>query len=37
MKHNLTYWMFSYDFKPQNKEWVPEEKNFLKRKEEEML
>ena len=26
---NLTYWMFSYDFKPQNKEWVPEEKNLL--------
>ena len=29
---NLTYWMFSYDFKPQNKEWVPEEKNLLERK-----
>ena len=29
---NLTYWMFSYDFKPQNKEWVPEDKNLLKRK-----
>ena len=24
---NLTYWMFSYDFKSQNKEWVPEDKN----------
>ena len=29
---NLTYWMFSYDFKPQNKEWVPEDKNLLQRK-----
>ena len=29
---NLTYWMFSYDFKSQNKNWLPEEKNFLKRK-----
>jgi hypothetical protein len=29
---NLTYWMFSYDFKAKNKEWLPEEKNFLKRK-----
>jgi hypothetical protein len=28
----LTYWMFSYDFKSQNKEWVPEDKKFLKRK-----
>ena len=28
----LTYWMFSYDFKSLNKEWVPEEKNLLKRK-----
>ena len=27
-----TYWMFSYDFKSQNKNWLPEEKNFLKRK-----
>ena len=24
---NLTYWMFSYDFKSQNKEWIPEDKN----------
>ena len=29
---NLTYWMFSYDFKARNKEWFPEEKNLLKRK-----
>ena len=29
---NLTYWMFSYDFKAKNKEWFPEEKNLLKRK-----
>ena len=29
---NLTYWMFSYDFKPKNKEWVPENRNFLKKK-----
>ena len=28
----LTYWMFSYDFKSQNKNWLPEEKSFLKRK-----
>jgi hypothetical protein len=24
--------MFSYDFKSQNKNWLPEEKSFLKRK-----
>tara|TARA_B100001029_G_scaffold82922_1_gene68057 strand:+ start:279 stop:593 length:315 start_codon:yes stop_codon:yes gene_type:complete len=29
---DLTYWMFSYDFKSKNKEWLPEDKNFLKRK-----
>ena len=29
---DLTYWMFSYDFKSKNKEWFPEDKNFLKRK-----
>ena len=29
---NLTYWMFSYDFKSKNKAWSPENKNFLKRK-----
>ena len=28
----LTYWMFSYDFKSQNKEWISEDKNLLKRK-----
>tara|TARA_B100001093_G_scaffold477685_1_gene505220 strand:- start:949 stop:1263 length:315 start_codon:yes stop_codon:yes gene_type:complete len=28
----LTYWMFSYDFKSKNKEWVPENKYLLKRK-----
>ena len=29
---DLTYWMFSYDFKSKNKEWSPEDINFLKRK-----
>ena len=29
---NLTYWMFSYDFKSKNKEWIPEDKNLLRRK-----
>ena len=29
---DLTYWMFSYDFKSQNKEWVPEDKKLLQRK-----
>ena len=29
---DLTYWMFSYDFKSINKEWVPENINSLKRK-----
>ena len=28
----LTYWMFSYDFKSRNKEWFPEDKDLLKRK-----
>jgi hypothetical protein len=28
----LTYWMFSYDFKTKNKEWIPEDKNLIKRK-----
>ena len=28
----LTYWMFSYDFKTKNKEWLPEDKKLLKRK-----
>ena len=29
---NLTYWMFSYDFKSNNKEWIPENKQLLQRK-----
>ena len=29
---DLTYWMFSYDFKPKTKEWIPEDNKFLKRK-----
>ena len=29
---NLTYWMFSYDFRSNNKEWLPEDKELLKRK-----
>ena len=29
---NLTYWMFSYDFKSSNKDWVPEDKKLLQRK-----
>jgi uncharacterized membrane protein (DUF485 family) len=29
---NLTYWMFSYDFKSPNKNWVPEDKDLLARK-----
>ena len=28
----LTYWMFSYDFKSKNQEWIPEDKLLLKRK-----
>ena len=31
-ENNLTYWMFSYDFKPKNKEWIPEDKYLLQRK-----
>ena len=31
-ENDLTYWMFSYDFKSSSQEWVPEEKYFLKRK-----
>ena len=30
---DLTYWMFSYDFKSPNKDWVPENKNLLAKKE----
>ena len=29
---DVTYWMFSYDFKSKNKDWSPEDKNLLKRK-----
>ena len=29
---DLTYWMFSYDFKSKNKEWFPEDKDLLKNK-----
>jgi hypothetical protein len=29
---NLTYWMFSYDFKSPNKNWVPEDRALLARK-----
>ena len=30
---DLTYWMFSYDFKSQKKkDWVPEDRKLLKRK-----
>jgi hypothetical protein len=28
----LTYWMFSYDFRSKNKEWIPEDKNLLRKK-----
>ena len=31
-ENESTYWMFSYDFKSQNKEWVPENNVLLKRK-----
>ena len=26
---DITYWMFSYDFKSPNKDWVPENKDLL--------
>jgi hypothetical protein len=29
---NLTYWMFSYDFKSPNKNWEPEDEQLLHRK-----
>ena len=29
---DITYWMFSYDFKSPNKDWEPENKNLLDRK-----
>ena len=31
-ENDLTYWMFSYDFRSKNKEWCPEDIDFLKRK-----
>ena len=31
-ENELTYWMFSYDFKSKNKEWLLEDKHLLKRK-----
>ena len=29
---DITYWMFSYDFKSPNKNWVPESKDLLVKK-----
>ena len=29
---DITYWMFSYDFKSPNKDWEPEDKDLLARK-----
>tara|TARA_Y100001970_G_scaffold259442_1_gene340396 strand:+ start:573 stop:884 length:312 start_codon:yes stop_codon:yes gene_type:complete len=29
---DLTYWMFSYDFKSSNKDWVPEDTKLRERK-----
>ena len=29
---DITYWMFSYDFKSPNKDWVPENKDLLVKK-----
>ena len=31
-ENNSTYWMFSYDFKSKTKEWIPEDKDLLKKK-----
>ena len=31
-ENDLTYWMFSYDFKSKNNEWTPEDSHYLKRK-----
>ena len=31
-ENDLTYWMFSYDFKSTNKEWIPEDNQFLLKK-----
>ena len=29
---DITYWMFSYDFKSPNKDWTPENTNLLEKK-----
>ena len=29
---DITYWMFSYDFKSPNQDWVPEKKDLLEKK-----
>ena len=29
---DITYWMFSYDFKSPNKDWVPENRDLLLKK-----
>ena len=31
-ENTRSYWMFSYDFKSPNKDWVPENKNLLAKK-----
>ena len=31
-ENEQTYWMFSYDFKSKNKEWVPEDDHLLSKK-----
>ncbi len=31
-ENNSTYWMFSYDFRSSNKDWIPEDKVLLMRK-----
>ena len=31
-ENDLTYWMFSYDFKSSNEEWMPEDKKLRQRK-----
>ena len=31
-ENDLTYWMFSYDFKSSNKDWVPEDEKLIQRK-----
>lgn len=36
-ENELTFWMFSYDFKSKNKEWIPEDIIFLKKKGKEIL